>query len=378
MELTVIEQNGWKKPYKFEKAVVRIGSATANDLQLSSPGIIPTHLQVMYTPEAPGSCKALNLGTAIQLKSGGKESIIESYIAADLHDGDELVLGEYRILFHLPLSAGLIKSSRQIAASLSVGDAVLRSDLPTTGFLRLQNLGTNPNCQFQVAVNGLSEECFQIDPLPILYPGAEEEVRLQFFHRSTTPPAGHQVITVSVMAPASYPGEQVIIQQGLYVSPLLKTEINLTDDMPVPKAESPIPPPPAEVKTNLPESKIAPPMPTLPIDDARELPAASTAADDMPVSQADVSIPPALPEVNANLPEPQTDVSVLPPLPEADAKPRKTKIDTPIIVSPPDEADEPHAIPATVSSESAITVQKDIFTTKVVRNPSEAYWDENS
>ena len=177
MELTVIERNGWKKPYKFEKAVVRIGSAPANDIQLSSPGIIPIHLQVMHALETPGSCKVLNLGPAAQLVSGGKESSIESYTTVDVRDGDELVLGEYRILFHLPLSSGLIMSSRQIAASLSVGDAILHSDIPTTGFLRLQNLGTSPNCQFQVNVNGLSEECFQIDPPPILYPGAEEEVR---------------------------------------------------------------------------------------------------------------------------------------------------------------------------------------------------------
>ncbi len=338
--------------------MVRIGSAPANDIQLSSPGITPIHLQVIYAPETPGSCKALNLGPAAQLVSGGKESSFESYTTVDVRDGDELVLGEYRILFRLPLSSGLVLSSRQIAASLSVGDAVLRSDLPATGFLRLQNLGTSPNCQFQVAVNGLSEECFQIDPLPILYPGAEEEVRIQFFHRSTTPPAGHQVITVSVTAPASYPGEQVIIQQGLYVSPLLRTEISLADDMPVPKVENPVSLPSTDLKTKLPETKVEPPIPTSSIEDARELQAASLVADDMPVSQ--------------------TEVSTSLTLPEAEPKPGKTKIDTPIAVSPPGEADEPQAIPAPTSSESAIPVQKDIFATKVVRNPSEAYWDENS
>jgi len=237
MELTVVERNGWKKLAKFDKAVIRIGSAAANDIQLSSPGIAPIHLQAIHNPENPGNCRVLNLGAPVSMLSGGKQFTIETGSQAQMRDGDEVILGDYHILFTLPLSSKITQSSQQIAASLSVADAVLRPNLPTTGVLKLKNLGAHPNCQFQVAVEGLSEECFRIDPLPILYPGAEEDVRVQFFHRAVTPPAGYLSMAVSVTAPSSYPGEQVVLQQELYVNPLLATGIKLTDDMPIPRVE---------------------------------------------------------------------------------------------------------------------------------------------
>ncbi len=42
MELTIIEQNGWKKSVEIEKAVIRIGSAPGNDVIFNFSAIIPS------------------------------------------------------------------------------------------------------------------------------------------------------------------------------------------------------------------------------------------------------------------------------------------------------------------------------------------------
>jgi hypothetical protein len=330
MELTVIEQNGWKKPNKFEKVVVRIGSASTNDIQLSSPGIAPIHLQVIHDPQNPGICKVLNLGPAVVLVSAGKETSIGTGTQSDARDGDELALAEYHILFNLPLASRIMQTSHQIAASLSTPDAVLHPEYPATAILHLQNLGDHPNCQFQVVVNGLSAECFRVDPLPILYPGAEEDVRIQFFHRSVTPPAGYHHINVAVTAPLSYPGEQVILQQELYVTPSLQTGLRVKDDMQVSSAETPELPPLPEV--------------------------------------------PPLPEAGKPAEEPVKNIA------QPTLSPVKTEemhsADVPTVSS--SEAAEPQAADILDTPEPAVLIQKENTTPKVVRNPSETFWDEGS
>ena len=71
----------------------------------------------------------------------------------------------------------------------------------------------------------------QVDPVPLLYPGAQEDVRVQLFHRKLYPAAGAQELIIVVSSPASYPGEQVIIRQGIYVNPVLEHTVKIIDDM---------------------------------------------------------------------------------------------------------------------------------------------------
>ena len=64
-----------------------------------------------------------------------------------------------------------------------------------------------------------------------MYSGAQEEVRIQIFHRILYPPAGRQTIVLKVSAPESYPGEELIIRQGIYVTPVFKQALELFDDV---------------------------------------------------------------------------------------------------------------------------------------------------
>jgi hypothetical protein len=181
-----------------------------------------------------------------------------------------------------------------------------------------------------VTVDGLSSECYRVDPLPILYPGAEEDVRIQFFHRSVTPPAGYHHIIVTITAPLSYPGEQVILQQELYVNPSLQTGLQVKDDMHVSSAESSELPPLPEVS---------------------------------PLSEADNPAE----EPIINIPQPAS-----PPMKTKEMQ--KTDIPT---VSKSD-ASEPQQADILDTPEPSVPIQKENITAKVVRNPSETFWDEGS
>jgi hypothetical protein len=244
MELLIIEQNGWKKPIKITKAITRVGSLPSNDIQLGSPQISPVQLQIIYSQETPSSCKVLNLGGEIAVAVFGVEQPIMPFVTFELHDGDEMSVGGFRLRAQMPLKTGFLRSSQLISASFVITDAVLRPDIPTLGRLTLKNGGDRQACQFQVEIKGIASDCYQIDPIPLLYQGAEEEVRVQFYHRRIYPAAGLLNMTLIITAPSSYPGEQIVIQQGLYVTPIFDQQLEIRDDMT--KTVDPLPELPAQ------------------------------------------------------------------------------------------------------------------------------------
>jgi len=113
MELTIIEQNGWKKSVEIKKAVIRIGSAAANDVQLTSPQISPVQLQLHYLQENPSTCKVLNVGGEVVVWQNQSQAVLPPYALTHISNGSEIVLGEYRIQFKLPFAAGHHNGRRQ-------------------------------------------------------------------------------------------------------------------------------------------------------------------------------------------------------------------------------------------------------------------------
>jgi hypothetical protein len=232
MEILIIEQSGWSKPIKLEKAIIRIGSALTNDIQLDIPQIAPLHLQVFQSSIA--SPRVLNLAQAVTLQSAGLTSQLLPFTTHDIQNGDEILLGSYQLFFKLPAASGLVRPSKVIDASLAFSDAVIRPHLPTMGLLTIKNNGDKDACQFRVDLSGLPVDCYQIDPVPLLYPGAQEEVRLRLYHKTTHPLAGFLLLSVVISASQSYPGEEVLLQQRIYVEPVAKQILAIKDDLQAP------------------------------------------------------------------------------------------------------------------------------------------------
>jgi hypothetical protein len=231
VDLKVIEENGWSKQVSLSKAITLIGSAANCDVQLNSRTIAPVQLQLLSASDLSTGCRLVNLSGPITFLTNGVPQTIAQFGSCDVHHQDELKLGEFRIVFELPLTIEQVEKTSSMEASLSFSNAVLRSEFVLEGKLVVKNLGKHPETQFQVELQGLPVDCFQIDPIPLLYPGALEEIRLRLFHHSQYPEAGLHTIFVIVTAANSYPGEELVLEQRIYVSPVFNQTLEILDEI---------------------------------------------------------------------------------------------------------------------------------------------------
>lgn len=229
MKIIIADNNAWEKTVELEKAVVRLGSAATNDIQLASPNIAPVHLQFQYLPEEFG-CHLLNLGNDVKIVRGEYDEPLRSYARTELNKGDQILLDSYRVRVQLPITTNVIQKSNAISASLSFPNTTLYANSPTIGWLTVKNIGDQSPSQFHVSVSGIQEDCIKIDPIPLLYAGAEEDVRIQLFHHGLYPYAGLAELNIRVFAPSDYPGEQVLVEQGIYVEPIFEQDLSFMDD----------------------------------------------------------------------------------------------------------------------------------------------------
>jgi hypothetical protein len=231
MNIIVTEVNGWSKTLEVKKAITRIGNAPSADVQLPSNSIAPLHLQVLSNPELPTGCRVVNLATQLVISNNGNENPFEPYSTQDVNDGDEIQLGEYRLTFQVPFATALMRTASSIEATLNLTDTTLQPHLVLDGILTVKNVGDQDACQFQVSLSGLPDDCFHIDPIPLLYPGAQEDVRVRFFHQITYPLAGRLELLITINAPDDYPGEELVIRQSLFIAPVFKQAMELVDDI---------------------------------------------------------------------------------------------------------------------------------------------------
>jgi hypothetical protein len=332
MQITILEENGFKKQIEIDKAVTRIGSSPASDIQLRSAQISPFHIQVLYTREAPDRCKIINLATeTTSLLSNGQEIPLASYATAEALSGDELHLAGFRLRFELPLTSGTLSTSHKISASIALPEPILRPNASLLGRISIKNEGTNNSCQFHIEVSGFPEDCFQIDPVPLMYAGGQEDVNIRFFHRQTHPHAGFQSVTICITAPGSYPGEQASIQQGIYVAPILNQTLVIHDDMPK-----------SQPVANIVETSSTPP----------------TLAVKQPETSQTVDTPATL----APSPEPVSAKVESEPRPAANQDELASIMAE---VVPANTQDKPLPPPRTLPTKA-----------RVVRTPAESFWDE--
>lgn len=236
MEIVITERNGWSKRVTVEKSIIRIGGDVSNDIQVESAIIAPLHLQIYHSNES--TSRVLNLADALTIKSGGISTELLPLIPLEIRDGDEIEIGEVQLLFRLPPSSGMVRTSKVIEANLTFGDSVLRPYMPAVGLLTVKNKGHKDASQFQVTISGMPSDCYQVDPLPLMYPGAQEDIRIRLFHKIIQPQAGPVSMVVVISAPESYPGEEVLLQQKIYVEPVFKQVLEIKDDVETPESQT--------------------------------------------------------------------------------------------------------------------------------------------
>jgi hypothetical protein len=249
--IKVSDRTGWTRTFLLEKALETIGNASMNDIVLSDDhgsGVAPIHLQVVSTSLQQKSLKIINLmNAAVPCK---KASTLESFQilpnrAADLEDNDQIYLGDFLLtLFLTELGISISKRSNHIGLDLELPRQTLQVDSKLIGQICVTNFGDQKQCQFEFELDGLPQDCYQIDPAPLLYPGGKERLAIRFFHRYTQPPAGTCPISLRVFSPAAYPSEEVVISFSLVVDPIYKYSVEIEEpeiehvadqDQPVPE-----------------------------------------------------------------------------------------------------------------------------------------------
>ncbi len=231
MELLLVEKNGWSKPVRIERAITTIGSGSDSNIQLPSTNINSDHLQLLFSVETPSKCKLVNLASTVSVLSNQTPFQIKTYDSLDLLNGDQIFLGDYTISIKLDSSPNRIQTGEIINAELNIRELTLNPGFGIIGLITVKNSGSQSACQFQIEIEGLPEGCYQLDPVPLLYPGGSEEVRLKIFHVGHAPAAGNHTFYIRVTSPESYPGEECVIDQNIFVTPTPNYTITLIDDL---------------------------------------------------------------------------------------------------------------------------------------------------
>ncbi len=237
----VTNESGWQKPYQLGAGVHWIGTAEDTLIRLQeAEGLAAYHIQVVNTPSEE-YIRLINLSIEdILIEMNGESLVFSPGKLVDISDSARLHVGQLTIAFqvnkpHIERQAVLEQVQRRMGMRLVLSDNILRPGGCLVGHLSLQNLGSEA-CQFEVALEGLPEESYEISPPPLISIGGEESCDIRIFHRGFTPPAGRQLIRLYISAPEVYPGETITIEQNIKVLPYYRQSLSFE------------PPEPPEVK----------------------------------------------------------------------------------------------------------------------------------
>ncbi len=237
--IQVVDRKGWSKSFPLEKALTMIGSAPFNDIVLSEAngsGVAAVHLQLISIQTAKRGFRLINLVNEpllLTLSNARGSLELQAKGSRELEDGDVVQLGDFKITFYLQTESGLSieKSSENIGVKLEMHGVTLRQGSKLTGLMTLKNFGTDKRSQFEIDLEGLPADCYQVDPAPLLYPGGEEKLQIRFFHLGKRPNAGETPIQIHVTAVDAYPKEKVILPVVLDIEPVYQYSISVFDSL---------------------------------------------------------------------------------------------------------------------------------------------------
>lgn len=237
--MQVLDESGWSKTFSLEKALTMIGSAAFNDLVLPKErgnGVADVHLQLIRLQAGAQGFRLVNLVNEplnLNLSRARGAAVLGPNGSRTVEDGDAVQVGSFTITFYLRAVNGvtLEKRSENLGVRLEMPGVDLRPGTRLAGLLTVKNFGGEKRSQFEIDLEGLSSDCYQIDPAPLLYPGGEEKLQIRFFHRGIRPAAGKCPVYLRVSAVSAYPTEEVCLPLVLDVEPVYRCEVALMDDL---------------------------------------------------------------------------------------------------------------------------------------------------
>jgi hypothetical protein len=233
--LQVVDRDGWGKIFPLEKALFMVGSASVNDIVLPAGSTVaPVHLQVIRPAVDASQVRVVNLSpNPLLLSRANQPGSVElpANGSGDLHDGDMLRLGDFTLAFSVQAQRGVVRSARSqnLGLTLELAGLELRAGKQLAGRLTLTNFGSENRCQFELDLEGLPADCYQIDPSPMLFPQGEERIGIRLYHLGSLPRGGECPITLRATAPAAYPTEEVELRLSLQVACVREVKVTFSD-----------------------------------------------------------------------------------------------------------------------------------------------------
>jgi hypothetical protein len=266
--LDVIDREGWRKELPLERTIVHIGSDPRSDIVLEptrGAGVAPLHAQLIAANSGLGY-QLVNLGDTDILLGPSGDQVLPPRSVTRLADGLVFKLGEFTLIFHSGgegPSEGFAGDSRYIGLKLSLLQTRLSPKRSLEGQVTVSNLGDRSGAQFNLELEGLEPDCFDIEPGPILAAGATKEVSFRLYHRGDKPLAGDRRIVIRAEAPHAYPGEEMTVSQVIEILPLYRHSLRLLSPdrvEPAPQAEAQpaaarVAPPPAPATEPSPQAE---------------------------------------------------------------------------------------------------------------------------
>ncbi len=222
--LEVVNREGWRKEFPLRRALAYVGSQPGSDIYLAQPDVAPRHIQFVPSPINRAGYRAINFSSAplaVRLANGQMRSVPPRG-AIEVTDGDAVELAGYALVFR----SGEVQSAA-IQARVDLDVARLELDKVLEGGLYIRNVGAKAGVQFDIQAQGFDARFVQIEPAPVLFPGAEKRVAFRIAHpRQPTPPAGDQTITFVVTAPGVYPGESAVVSATFVLAPFFAHSVS--------------------------------------------------------------------------------------------------------------------------------------------------------
>lgn len=211
----------------MDRSVARVGSMPGSDVQIPTPAGQTAQVQLQTNPGRQAECDLLCLAGHIQILGEDVPRTAALYKIEHLMPFERIMLAGHTISVELP---ALTASSNSFSAEIDIDDPTLRLGKVTSGRIKIRNLGQRSSCQFKVEMTGLPRDCYQIEPVPLMYANAEEEVSIRFFHHGTYPKLGLAPIQLRVTSENSYPEEEVLVEKIIKVEPVFAFDLDIVDD----------------------------------------------------------------------------------------------------------------------------------------------------
>jgi hypothetical protein len=178
--------------------------------------------------------RLVNLGDSDVFVGPTGEQSLTPRFSTDLVDGMQIKVGDFNLIFRGEGSVGsatqpggISRQSQHLGLRFSLPQRHIAPHHTLEGVITVSNLGDHPAAQIELELEGLADDYFELEPGPLLSPGAEQEVFFLLYHRGAKPLAGPYRLTISAAAPRAYPAEQISLAQVVSFLPLYEHTLTL-------------------------------------------------------------------------------------------------------------------------------------------------------